>query len=295
MSKTRRLIRVAAAIVLLCGVIQAAGQEFRPLERTVSFRGIKRSYFVALPDRYDPQKSYWPLVFIHGGAGNVQTNSKAIAMREIADKEGLPAILILPEFVTKDKQVSRFPELGEADFLLEVMNEAHKEFRLHDKLLLAGYSMGGQCAHRFALAHPDQVMACAPSAAGTWTTPDGRFLVEDYGEVKDPAKFLTDNSNKSAIPDRLHDLFDPRVAAVAGTPAAKGAKSVPFLIMCGTLDSRYSIAVEFAASLQARGFTVETEWPVTPHGSNSSQYKAEFRKYSERAVQFFNRIVNAKE
>ncbi|GMV94469.1 MAG: hypothetical protein AMXMBFR82_42470 [Candidatus Hydrogenedentota bacterium] len=284
----------AVVIIGLCNILIAfflgpvtQPQEFAPLTRTIEFNGAERTYYVSLPRDFDQETKYWPLVVVHGGGGNARENPKAIAMRRLADDAGLPALLILPEFITDDKQVSRFPALGEDAFLKAVLADVRTAYKLHEKILLNGYSMGGQFAHRFALANPDMVLACAPFAAGTWTTPDGRLLIEEYGEVRDPKAFLSNSENATKIPERLRDLFDARTADVAGLPAAEGANAVPFLVMCGTLDTRFSIAQAFAESLQESGFAVETAWPETPHGSSSSEYAAEFEKYPEHAVQFF--------
>ncbi len=280
---------IGSVLFASCVALPALSQEFEPLTRTIEFQGAERTYFVALPKGFNPDKTYWPLVVAHGGGGNARTNPKAIAMRRIADERNLPAILILPEFITADKEVSRFPVLGEGAFLKAVLEQVHAEYKLYEKILLCGYSMGGQFAHRFALANPDLVQACAAFAAGTWTTPDGRLLIEAYGEVKDPKAFLSSPENAEKVPERLRDLFDARTAEVAGHPAAEGAEKVPFLVMCGTLDTRFSIAQEFAASLRESGFTVETEWPRTPHSSNSEEYRSEFEKYSKHAVLFFRK------
>jgi pimeloyl-ACP methyl ester carboxylesterase len=250
---------------------------------------VQRSYFVALPADYNPEVIYWPLIMVHGGGGNAAENKYATAMRRLADEAALPAIVIQPQFITEDKQVSRFPSLGEDAFLLAVLEKVRAEFKVHDRILLNGYSMGGQFTHRFALAHPDLVQACAPFAAGTWTTPDGRLLIEEYGEVADPKTFLSVPENAAKVPERLRDLFDPRVAGSAGLKAAEGAERVPYLVMCGTLDTRLSIAKEFAAALKTSGYRVETECPRTPHSSDSAEFAAEFERYSVHAVEFFKR------
>lgn len=213
----------------------------------------------------------------------------AIAMRRMADEFDLPAIMILPEFVTQDKQVSRFPRLGEGAFLKDLLGDVRSEFKLHRKILLYGYSMGGQFSHRFALSNPGLVQACAAFAAGTWTTPDGRLLIEGYGEVKDPKAFISHKENAGQVPERLHDIFDARTAEIAGLTGEKGAEKVPFLVMCGRLDTRFSIAVQFASSLRESGFNVETAWPRIPHSSSSEEYRAEFEKYPKRAIEFFKK------
>jgi pimeloyl-ACP methyl ester carboxylesterase len=283
-----RLVLFFGALCLLVGV---KASDTSPQLRTFDYQGVQRTYYVALPSDCRPEAIYWPLVVVHGGGGNAGENKYAVTMRRLADVAGLPAIVIQPQFITEDKQVSRFPSLGEDGFLLAVLEKVRAEFKVHNKILLNGYSMGGQFTHRFALTYPDLVAACAPFAAGTWTTPDGRLLIEEYGEVADPKAFLSTAENSAETPERLRDLFDPRVAGVAGLKAAEGADRVPFLVMCGTLDSRLSMAKEFAAALNVSGYSVETEWPRTPHSSDSPEFMTQYEKYSAEAIAFFNRCT----
>ena len=285
-----RCVPMALIGALLC-IESAHARDSFPQLRTLLHDGVDRNYYVALPVDYDSTTTYWPLVVVHGGGGKAAQNAKARALRQIADKAGLDAIVIQPEFITADKQVSRFPALGEADFLLAVIEAVGAEFKVHEKILLNGYSMGGQFSHRFALAHPEIVQACAPFAAGTWSTPDGRLLIEEFGAVDDPHAFLSDLENGKKIPERLHDLFDPRVAEAARVVPADGADKVPFLVMCGTLDTRIGIAKEFVASLTTAGYTVEMAWPATPHGNPKGAYDAEFEMYAIHAADFFKRYV----
>lgn len=278
---------VGSVVLALSLQVSVSALADKPLTHTFDHLGGDRVYSVFLPTDFDPNETYWPLVVVHGGGGTGKTNPKAIAMRRLADESDLPAILIAPDFVVKDKKLSQFPMLGEEAFLKAVLREVRGQYRLHPKILLTGYSMGGQFTHRFALGNPDLVQACAPLAAGTWTTPDGRLLIEDYGEVENAKAFLSSKQNVTKIPARLNGLFDAQVAQVADRPATKGAATIPFLVMCGTLDTRWPIAKEFAASLKDSGFGVETEWPITPHGSKGGKHKAEFAKYPRRVIEFF--------
>jgi len=135
-------------------------------------------------------------------------------------------------------------------------------------------------------------------ASGTWTTPEGTFLVEEIGEVKNARAFLSDASNASTVPARLNDLFNAEVAAVADSKAAAGARNVPFLVMCGTLDHRLPIAKEFVRSLEALGYRVAVEWPRTPHVCNDAacgaEFNAEFDRYSRMTVDFFQRVTRGR-
>lgn len=299
----RRTILAAATHACLWGAVlfiacEVHAQEARkePTRSTVTFAGAEREYFVWLPLHFEREELYWPLVVVHGGGGNGRTFFMAEGLRDSADDLGLDAIVVSPSFSNKDFNASRFPTLGEGAFLRQVLEELRGEYRLRSKILLTGYSRGGQFSHRFALLNPDQVEACAPFASGTWTTPDGSLLIDSFGEVRDPMSFLSSETNATAVPERLANLFEPRVASAAGLRAESGAEQIPFLVMCGILDARLEIAQEFARGLGEKGYMVQTEWPRTPHSCRGAddcraEFGAEFEKYSLRAVEFFLKVT----
>jgi len=265
----------------------------KPIRRTFKMGGVEREYFVRLPRTFDPAKTYWPLVSVHGGGGNGRNHFLSIAIREKADRLGLNTIVVSPSFSNSDFEASRFPVLGEDLFLKKVLEQLREDYLLHSKILLTGYSRGGQFSHRFTFSDPDLVKAVAPFSAGTWTTPDGKLLIHTYGEVKDPQKFLAQAENASLVSDSFKGLFSLRVANVAGNRPKPGASQVPFLVMCGSLDERFETSKAFALSLIEAGFAVEAGWPGTAHGGRTKEaVKAEFEKYSSRAVDFFHRITS---
>jgi predicted esterase len=288
-----------AGLFFACELRAQEGSE-EPIRSTLVYQGAEREYFVRLPRDFDGEKLYWLLVAVHGGGGNGRTFFMAESIRTSADSLGLEAIIVSPSFSNEDFNASRFPTLGEGAFLQQVLEQLRGEYRLRPKVLLTGYSRGGQFSHRFALLNPTQVEACAPFAPGTWTTPDGRLLVQSFGEVPDPASFLASPADAKAVPDRLRNLFEPRVAEAAGLQAKAGANGIPFLVMCGTLDPRLDIAKEFARDLKKEGFAVETEWPRTPHRCRDDdrecrdEYKTEFERYSRAAVEFFLSVTERK-
>jgi pimeloyl-ACP methyl ester carboxylesterase len=293
----RVLMAEARAIIKATGMERARSADIaEPIRRTLVFRAAEREYFVYLPPGFTRNTNYWPLVAVGGFDGRTFFLATGIA-RSVAESR-FDAIVISPSFAREDINAIRFPILGEGEFLQAVMRDVRREYPLRPKMLLAGYSRGGMFAHRFALALPKQVEAVAPFASGSWTTPDGRFLVEELGEVQNPREFLSNPANATTIPARLKDLFEPRVAAIVDAKAVAGAQKVPFLVMCGTLDPRLPIAKEFARSLEAQGYHVKVEWPRTPHicGDDKcrQEYDIEFQKYSRSAVQFFQKIVQAR-
>jgi poly(3-hydroxybutyrate) depolymerase len=266
-----------------------------PLRRTLTFGGVQREYFLYLPEPFDNSKTYWPLVVVHGGDQDGRTPFPNASLARFVAESRLEAIVVSPSFSNDDYNASRFPSLGEGAFLDEVLTDVRRSYSLRPKMLLAGYSRGGQFSHRYAFAHPERVAAVAPLASGTWTTPDGRFLVEGVGEIRNATAYLTDSMNASKVPERFRDLFQPRVAAVSEASAVEGARSIPFLVMCGTLDPRLPIAQEFARSLESLGYQVSVEWPRTPHGCDDMacwmERRVEWEKYLLRTVAFFARVA----
>lgn len=264
-----------------------------PERRTVTVRGVEREYFVRLPPKFVRDKPHWLLVVM--GAVNGENYGLAARMAGVAAETGFEAIVVVPSSPDADLNAIRFPALGEGQFLEAIVTAMRADYPLKPRILLTGYSRGAQFAHRFALAHPELVEAVAPLASGTWTTPDGRFLVEELGEMPAPQTFLARAENAAKVPERLRNLFEPRVAAVAGAKAAPASRRIPFLVMCGTLDPRLPIAKAFAASLEAQGYHVETDWPRTPHLCPCPpDQQAEYQKYSRKTVEFFQRVSRGK-
>lgn len=286
--------RCACVILFVAARFASAQSDIYPPEKYVcTIDGIEREYFIWRPDEYDSDRRHWLIVTVHGGGGNGRTHFLAQGVRRAGDGRGFDAIVISPNFSNVDTNASRFPSLGEGAFLTAVLEELRKSFPVREKIFLTGYSRGAQFSHRFAYQHPDTVAAVAPFASGTWTTPNGHLLIETYGEIEVPKNFRGDEKKAERIPARRANLFDPRVAEAAVVRPRPGANSIPFLVMCGSLDSRFSIAQQYTETLRLKGYQVEADWPRTPHGSKSDvRYKEAFEKYSTRAVAFFMRVAN---
>lgn len=262
-----------------------------PIRKTLYFNDEEREYYIHTP-LPEPAEKYWLLIVVHGGGGNGRNYFLIDGLRNEIKKQGLKAMIVAPSFSNKDVMSSRFPAVGEGKFLKTIIAELNETFLLHPKILLTGYSRGGQFSHRFALQNPEMLQACAPFAAGTWSTPEGTLLVEGIGEILDPVSFLSSTENKDNVPKRLQNMFDPRVVQVAGNKAASGAIKVPFLVMCGNMDTRFEIAKQFASELDRAGYEVKTNWTNNPHKEREKYFK-EFSKYSKEAIKFFK--TNTKE
>ena len=208
------------ALLILLGFIfscncNPAGERFDsekidPLQFVFEFEGREREYFVWLPANFDKSKKYWVLVIAHGG-GEVNSGRRFWMTKPIwkcAQQKGLDVIIVTPTFHKPDPIPERYP-IKEGQFLSEIIDRIKKDYKVFPKILLTGYSRGGQFSHRYTLWYPDRVQACAPFAAGSWTTPDGRLLDPALGEIKNPNEFLLSITDKEKL--RLLSEGPPQV------------------------------------------------------------------------------------
>lgn len=272
---------------------RSARQLTQPTRFSFRHRGGEREYFVRLPEDYDSSQVYRGLVAFHGGGGNGRDHWLVRDMHQAAIAAGLSVVVISPTGSRTDPNEQRFPSLGDGLYLQRALTDVRKRYRLHPKILITGYSRGAQFAHRFALQNPDLVHACVPLAAGSWTSPDGGFQMYSFPDTKLNARaFLGNPKHADGMPAAQQELFKPQVAGAAGQEAAKGARAIRFLVMCGLEDERLPSSRAFAASLAAYGCNVETAWPQTPHGGRDKpNYRAEFQKYARTSVDFFQRTI----
>lgn len=284
---TSNLIMVILALLLgSCQVMNS--QEL--LRETLELNDEEREYYVYKSPNFNSEKTGWLIVVVHGGNGNGKHFFLANNVRQTIDKSKLNALVISPSFSNIDFLASRFPILGEGEFLKQVIRELKGQYKLNKKILLVGYSRGGQFSHRFALQNPNLVKACASFSSGSWTTPKGELLIESLDVIDNPKEFLSTESNKDLVPKRLRNFFQPRVAEIAGLKASEKARKIPFLVMCGRLDPTFEIAQQFALSLENEGYRLKVQWPNNPHNGRD-KYPIEFKKYGQSAVRFFEEVI----
>lgn len=282
----------ALRTLALLALTVAAHAQAEPVRHTVQHEGAEREYYVRLPEDYDSAAPHWLIFAVHGGGSDGRTFWLADDLMRASEASGFDAIVVAPTFPLEDANAQRFPSLGLGALARRILDDAKARYAVQPAIFVTGYSRGGQFAHRFVLAEPDGVKACAPLAAGSWTTPDGRFLNFAVGPIDDPAATLAAGEAPDDIPEAQRTLYDPRVAQVAATPAHPDAQRVPFLVMCGALDERFDTAKEFAASLALNGYEVQTRWPQTAHGGrNDPARQAEFEKYPATVIAFFQRTA----
>ncbi len=158
------MTRYPSIAVLVVGLVFALGShgfviaDDTPLKDPLT----GREYFVYLPTKVDPAKTYWLVVGVHGYKGN---GKGAGGLTGWADK--YDCIVVGPSFPNEGYQGLAHQS---DEQLIAVAKEIGKTHKLHPKLFIAGFSGGSQYAHRFMLKHPELVAGCAAHSGGTWET-----------------------------------------------------------------------------------------------------------------------------
>jgi len=149
--------RVILAVLFACFARSAVAADPEPRQDSMG-----RDYYLYTPDRIDKQKTYWLVVGVHGYGGN----GKGAAGISPWAKRG-DCIVVGPSFPNNGYQ-GLGQQAGEQLDLL--FKDLSKEYKLHPRLFLYGFSGGAQFAHRFMMAYPDLVAGCSAHSAGSWAT-----------------------------------------------------------------------------------------------------------------------------
>jgi polyhydroxybutyrate depolymerase len=143
--------------------------------------GVKRNYFLRLPEGYD-QSAKYPLLFVlHPGLTNGEFMEAETGMSELADEMGFIAIYpnglnrgrTFPESTTLSWngafQFRCAPPQIPADvaFLLEVLDRVSSDYSVDEsRVYMTGFSQGAQLLNTFVRYHPERVAAIAPVSGG---------------------------------------------------------------------------------------------------------------------------------
>jgi len=122
---------------------------------------MDREYFLYTPDKIDETKTYWLLVGVHFYKGQGRT---ALGLHNWV--ENGECIVVGPTFPSNGYQVLLH---GSDRQLIGVFDELKKEYRLHSRMFLFGFSGGAQFVHRFTLKHPELVAGCSAHSGGSWS------------------------------------------------------------------------------------------------------------------------------
>lgn len=181
-----------------------------------------RDFWVYTPDEIDPDKTYTLVVGVHGFRGNGKGAAGYAKWVNQYD------VIVLGASYNNDGY--QYLQHGSDEQTVALVKQLRQDYKLHEKIFIAGFSGGAQYAHRFAMKYPDLVAGCAAHSGGTWAT-------GDYAE--------------RAVPN----------------PKARG---VVFVISCGEKDTgksfgeapmgRLEWAKKYAGMLEEGGFVYDAKW-----------------------------------
>ena len=209
---TRKCIAAWSALVsaLMLGSFQAAGQGSSTtgfVNFPFSVDGMERTAGLYVPPDYDSSKE-WPLiVFLHGGGGNGNNDGNALTERFYRQglvqtirnhPERFPALVAFPR-CPEGRIWSPVPaDPVQSDWRLNVHGrepapdaEAHVTAVIdgiiadyavdRDRVVITGYSMGGEGSIRYAALHPERIAAVASAAGSAVIVPEDAPVLARMG------------------------------------------------------------------------------------------------------------------
>ena len=209
---TRKCITAWSALVLasVAGSLHADEEGSNAtgfVNFSFSVDGTERTAGLYVPPDYDSSEE-WPLiVFLHGGGGNGNNNGNALTerfyrqglVRTIQNyPERFPALVAFPR-CPEDKIWSPVPaDPVQSDWRLEVHGrEPAPDAETHvtavidgiiadyavdeDRVVITGYSMGGEGSIRYAALHPERIAAVASAAGSAVIVPEDAPVLARMG------------------------------------------------------------------------------------------------------------------
>jgi enterochelin esterase-like enzyme len=159
--------RIALALLLSFAIFAAAAGTITT--KTFASPVLRRdwSYSLYLPDGYEGSGLRYPVLYLLHGHGGNRGDWPAMHLREtvdglIARGEIPPLLIVMPDAGTSWYVDRR--ERMETAFVSDLLPAIERDYRAlasREGRMIAGFSMGGYGAMRFALVHPDLFAAAA--------------------------------------------------------------------------------------------------------------------------------------
>jgi pimeloyl-ACP methyl ester carboxylesterase len=200
--------------------------------------GSAQPYILTLPDNYDPAaaRKYRLDLFLHGRDDTVlEQQFMAKSMTGYASKPlGAGADRLMLQPYSRYTNASRFA--GETDGLESIESVAKAYPIDRDRIVMAGFSMGGAAAWSFIVHYADRWVAGAPGAGFSETEV---FLRAEL--AKQP---------QNAVQRTLWHMYD-------STDYAVNTFNVPVVAYSGGIDAQKQAADAMAAAMLDEGLTLE--------------------------------------
>jgi len=177
------LLSVALLVVGGCGFWLFGSLKNAPLAVAAAPTGTPRiisdaDVYIYIPSTLDITQPAQILVTMHGMGDNGQNFCQS--MVPVAERNGW--IIVSPTFKYQDYKNAGSSLQDDLTFLPKLAGilddiPARTGLATRNKVLLFGFSRGGQAVHRFATLYPERVAAVALNSAGSYTLPLNSMLV----------------------------------------------------------------------------------------------------------------------
>ena len=177
------LLSVALLVVGGCGFWLFGSLKNAPLAVAAAPTGAPRiindaDVYIYIPATLDSTQPAQILVTMHGMGDNGQNFCQS--MVPVAERNGW--IIVSPTFKYQDYKNANSSLQDDLTFLPKLASildgvPSRTGLATRNKVLLFGFSRGGQAVHRFATMYPERVAAVALNSAGSYTLPLDSMLV----------------------------------------------------------------------------------------------------------------------
>ncbi|MBS1796846.1 MAG: hypothetical protein JSS81_23675 [Acidobacteria bacterium] len=248
------------------------------IERELPFR-------VILPENYETSKADYPVLYLlHGLFGACDNWLELTAIEDYL--AGQELIVVLPDGGDKwySDSATRPRDKFESSFINEFMPAVEARWRIVRKRAaraVAGLSMGGYGALKFALKRPD-LFAFAGSMSGAFLAP--RLTAENRpADQEDLLPSIAEVFGAAGHPARIeNDLF-----GIVGKMSPAALAAAPSIYLdCGTDDGFLAVNRELAALLEEKG--LRFEYHEIPGGHDWNYWDARLRTVLEKVFETIN-------
>lgn len=244
-----RIARLLLAVLLLVSSALAQLPQLKDAEFMSRSLGHSMHYRILLPASYPSGSQKYPVLYLlHGLYGDYKNWTDKTAITKYA--AGANLIIVMPDgndswynnWATDPKQ--KYEDYIIKDLLTEIAGH-YRTIETRDSRWIAGLSMGGYGALKFALKYP-QLFSVAASFSGALDAPTR--LQTEFPAFAAQLKLVFGSANSPTRADNnIYTLVKEAQPA-----------TIPYLYLtCGTADHFLAVNREFVADLPKRKFRYE--------------------------------------
>lgn len=166
-----RLITVIVAVFALMAVLGGGAHAKISKQTFKSESGKRMTYYVALPDGYDPAKAY-PTIIAFPGGGQDNGLARSIVQGFFEAEAATRGYIVIGPAASGKRVYYR----EGADMFPEFFEHLKSSYKVKDgKFHLSGLSNGGISAFNIAALHPDYVLSIITFPGYVWRRSDERY------------------------------------------------------------------------------------------------------------------------